>query len=32
MADDFSATTSTSGRVAVGGTANGDIGTAGDRD
>ena len=32
MADDFSATTSTSGRVAVGGTASGDIETAGDRD
>ena len=32
MAGDFSATTSTSGRVTVGGTANGDIETAGDRD
>ena len=32
MEDDFSSTTSTSGRVAVGGTASGDIGSAGDRD
>ena len=32
MADDFSANTSASGRVAVGGTAEGNIETAGDRD
>ena len=32
MEDDFNSTTSTSGRVAVGGTASGDIGSAGDRD
>ena len=32
MADDFSADTSTSGQVAVGGTASGNIETAGDRD